>query len=109
MYRDDIYPANAADRHSKKLKQEYIWLCLMMVVVFTILKLFTGSMDVFFCETFKCRRAFINVMLTIVGGMFLELTEAQMNLALWRYLTVPLVAQRPRHGTSPLLPWLGAQ
>ena len=85
MYRKDIYPANAADRCSKKLKQAYIWLCLIMVVVFTILKLFTGSMDVFFCETFKCRRAFINAMLTVVGGMFFELTEAKMTLALWRY------------------------
>jgi hypothetical protein len=54
-----------------------------MVFVFTILKFFTGSMDVFFCETFKFRTAFINAMLTIVGGMFFELTEAQMNLALW--------------------------
>jgi hypothetical protein len=85
MYRNDIDPAKAEDRRDIKLQQPFIWLCLIMVVVFAILKLFSGNMDVFFCETYACRAAFVNAILTIVGGMFFELTEAQMNLALWRY------------------------
>jgi hypothetical protein len=107
MYRNDIYPANVADRHSKKLKQTYIWLCLMMVVVFTILKLFTGSMDVFFevPDSTTCRpetTVWDKSSITLVGGTmmiaynFSHWIRVMLTLA---YLIDDVI--NTSHGTTP--------
>ncbi len=83
MYANKAFPS----MQYEKLTQRYIWYCLIMVVVWTILKLplLAPSYQVFFCRTSLCNKTVVNSILCILGSMFFEMTEFFIMQALWLY------------------------